>query len=59
MSDSLEAYLVKLYLDRRVCRASQDDPRAAVNDAGLAEARPRHGRLVRLVAAFRRWMPRR
>jgi hypothetical protein len=59
MSDSLEAYLVKLYLDRRVRHAPGEPARAAATDAGLVEARSRAGRLARLVAALRRWMPRR
>jgi hypothetical protein len=38
MSASLEAYLVKLYLDRDARREFVADPRAAAREAGLAEA---------------------
>jgi len=38
MSASLEAYLVKLYLDRDVRRAFLADPRAAASAQGLTEA---------------------
>jgi hypothetical protein len=38
MSASLEAYLVKLYLDRDARREFVADPSAAAREAGLAEA---------------------
>ena len=62
MSASLEAYLVKLYLDRDARRAFLADPRRAATVAELARsfaakrgAQAPRGRWARLLARWRRW----
>ena len=70
MSASLEAYLVKLYLDRDARRAFLADPRRAATVAELDRdglelaarsfaakrgAQARRGRWARLLARWRRW----